>query len=385
MEKLTRRSFLVYASAASLASRWAFAADPEANIMFVGTVTDNKSTSKGIYAFRWDADAGVAHPLGLAAETPDPEFLAISPDRRYLYAANETREYKGSNTGSVSAFLVDPKSGMLTLRNIVSSQASMPNNVTVDHTGKVVFVTDGAGATLASFRVLADGSLSEAVSTIHFTGHSVNPRRQKAPWTHCVTVSPDNQFLLVNDLGLDRVTTFRFDPATAVLTPNQLAFYQAIPGSGPRSLAFHSKGRWVYALNEMGSSIDAMTWDSRKGVLTRFQNISTLPAGFSGENTAGTVCVESGGRFLYASNRGADNVAVFSIAPSSGFLSQIQHVPCGGKTPRHIALDPSQRWLLVSNQTSATVAILGRNPRTGFLEETKNQCSVDFPVCVAFA
>ena len=134
----------------------------------------------------------------------------------------------------------------------------------------------------------------------------------------------------------------------------------------------------------MGSSIHAMTWDDQKGVLTRFQNTSTLPPGFSGENTAATLCVERSGRFLYASNRGADNIAVFSIAAATGGLTRIQHVSCGGKTPRHIALDPSQRWLIASNQGSATVTVLARNARTGLLELTKTQCSVDAPVCTVF-
>jgi 6-phosphogluconolactonase len=254
----------------------------------------------------------------------------------------------------------------------------------VDHTGKVVFVANGAGATLASFHVLSDGSLSEPVSTFHFTGHSVNPRRQKAPWTHCCTLSPDNKYLLVNDLGLDRITTYTFDLATGTLTPSELPFYQALPGSGPRNLMFHPNGRWVYSVNEMGNTLDVMTWDSKQGVLTKVQNISTLPPGFTGQNTAATVQIESTGKFLYVSNRGADNVAVFTVSPCDGTLALIQQVPSGGKTPRHILLDPSQRWILVSNQGSGNVTVLGRDPHTGFLEPGKRQVSVDSPCCTAF-
>jgi 6-phosphogluconolactonase len=311
--------------------------------------------------------------------------MALSPDRLHLYVANEVNEYNGSKTGTVSAFTLDRKSGALTLKNVVSSGGAGPCNIAVDHTGKVVFVADGAGGSLASFQALADGSLSDLVSNFHFTGHSVDPKRQTAPYTHCTIVSPDNRFLLVNDLGLDRITAYHFDPSSALLTPNDAPFYQAVPGSGPRSLTFHPNGRWAYSANEMGNSIDSLTWDSRKGTFTRAQNISTVPPNFTGRNAAATVRVEAKGHFLYVSNRGGNTIAVFSIHPPDGTLQPRQQIFCGGKTPRYFAVDPSNRWLLVANQDSASIVVFARNPATGLLTATGNSYQIGFPMFLIFA
>lgn len=383
---IARRSFLLgaMASGVGLACPMVRASERVSSLMLVGTSTDGKSTSKGIYAFRWDTDTGVAKSLGLAAETRDPQFLVRSPNRRFVYSVNEISNYQGTRTGSVSAFRVDTTDGRLILLDVVSSAAGGPCNLTIDHTGSVVFVADGAGGSLASYRVLKDGTLSDPVSVFHFSGHSVDLRRQKGPWTHCATISPDNKHLLVNDLGLDHITIYSFDSKTAVLTPNPRPPYSTIAGSGPRNLMFHPNGRWVYSVNEMGNSIDCMEWDTGAGILSRFQNVSTLRPDFAGQNTAATVQIESTGRFLYVSNRGANNVAAFAVSPSDGTLKQIGQVSCGGTTPRHIALDPSENWILASNQTSSSVTALRRDKTTGLLDPAEHEVIVDFPTCVSF-
>lgn len=385
MKLLTRRSFLVKLASVPIAVRWSFAAPVQPNLMFAGTDTSGSSGSKGIYAYRWDPASGALLQLGLAAETASPTYMALSPDRRRLYVANEVNEYNGSKTGTVSAFSVDRVSGMLTLKNVVSSGGAGPCNIAIDHTGSAVFVADGAGASLASYQVLSDGRLSDPVSNLHFTGHSVNPERQKTAYTHCTVISPDNRYLLVNDLGLDRITTFHLDPKVAVLTPVDAPFYQAVPGSGPRNLTFHPNSRWAYSANEMGNTIDALAWDSRRGTLTRLQNISALPPGFTGYDETATVRVDATGRFLYVSNRGANTIAVFLINPVHGTLQQIQQISCGGKTPRYFSIDPSNRWLLVANQDSANIVVFTRNPGTGLLTSTSSQYQIDFPMFLIFA
>jgi 6-phosphogluconolactonase len=379
----TRRSFLLGLAAVPIASHGSFGAAQQ-ELMFAGTNTGGKSSSKGIYAYRWDRTTGTLSPLG-QAETASPAYMAVGHSRRYLYAANEISNYMGAKTGSVSAFSLDRATGNLTLKNVVSSGGAGPCCIEIDHTEKCVFVADGAGGSLASYRALPAGGLSDPVSNIHFTGHSVNPKRQMAPWTHCTTVSPDNRYLLVNDLGLDRITTYRFDPSTALLTPNAAPPYEAVPGAGPRSFTFHPNGRWAYSANEMGNTIDTLVWDSERGTLTRTQNISTVPAEFTGQNATATVRVDAAGRFLYASNRGANTIAVFAINATDGSLRLMQQISCGGKTPRYFALDPSNRWLLVANQDSAGIVVLARDPGTGRLTSTSSQYALDFPMFLIFA
>jgi 6-phosphogluconolactonase len=381
MENTSRRSFLAKLSALTLFARaHGWAAVPP-GLIFAGTYTD-KGSSRGIYAFRWDADSGTMAPLGLAATTVNPSFLALSPDRRHLYAVNEVDDYRGEKSGSVSSFAI--AGSKLRSINTVSSMGGGPCNVAVDYTGKAVFVANYGAGSAASFRVLPGGGLSKAVSSFQYTGHGADPKRQAHPHTHCTTVSHDNRYVLVNDLGLDRVSVYHLDPLTARLTPNDPSSYQALPGSGPRSFAFHPSGRWAYSLNEIASTLDVLAWDGESGTLSRIQNISTLPPGFQGSNTAATVAVDSAGRFVYASNRGDNSIAVFSIDDRAGTLKVVQHVDCGGKSPRHFALDPGNQWLLVANQDSSNIVVFARNGRSGLLTPTGNQYSVSLPVCLVF-
>ncbi len=389
MTNSSRRSFLVQLSAVAIGARVGsprqlLASTPD-NLVFAGVYTDNKgSTSRGIYAFRWNADEGTLAPLGLAAATPNPSFLTLSPDRRQLYAVNEIESYGGKKSGSLSSFVVEGGSGKLKPVNVVPSMGTSPCNIAVDFTGKAVLTANYSSGSAASFRVLPGGRLSEAVSTMQYSGHGANPDRQEGPHAHCATVSPDNRYVLVNDLGLDRISVYHLDPRSARLTPNEPAFYEALPGSGPRSFTFHPSGRWAYSLNEIANTVDVLAWDAERGALTRLQNISTLPEGFSGSNTAATVVVDSAGRFLYASNRGDDSVAVFAISDHDGTLKPVQHVPCGGKEPRHFALDPGNQWMLVANQNSSNIVVFSRNARSGHLTPTGREYPLSFPVCIVF-
>jgi 6-phosphogluconolactonase len=385
MKYSSRRSFLAKLSALAVASRVGSWASEPSSLLFAGTYTNDKgSTSQGIYAYRWDADAGSLELIGLAAATVNPSFLTLSSDRRHLYAVNEVDDYQGSKSGSVSSFAVEGASGKLKTINTVPSAGGGPCKITIDFTGRAAFVANYDGGSAASFRVSKKGALSKPVSIFQYTGHGANPERQAAPHTHCTTVSPDSRYVLVNDLGLDRISVYHLDPQTAQLTANDPPFYEALPGSGPRSFTFHPSGKWAYSLNEIANTVDGLTWDAGHGTLTRFQNISTLPEGFSGSNTAGTVAVDSAGRFLYASNRGDNSVAVFSISDGDGTLTAVQHVDCGGQTPRHFTLDPGNQWLLVANEDSSNIVVFARNTRSGLLTPNGKQYPLSHPVCLVF-
>lgn len=379
MTKFTRRVLVVGIGVAAVASRFLrSSSDRQRKLIFIGTYTN--TTSKGIYAFRWIPQLGEMVELGLAADTPDPSFLAFSPSHKDLYCVNE----EGSRPGSVSSFFVAPLNGKLRLKNLVSSGGTAPCHLAVDHTDQALFVANYDSGSVSSFRILPDGHVSEPISNIYFPGGSVDPERQRTAHSHCTTVSPDNKFLLVNDLGLDRIMVYRFDPKTARLAPNTPPYYSAIPGSGPRNLTFHPNGRWAYSINELNSTLDCLDWNSSKGALTRIQNISALPLDHESTTSAATVQVHPNGHFLYASNRGDDSITAFYIHPANGRLSMIQRISCEGNSPRHFAVDPGGKWLVVANQDSANIVILKCDPVSGRLSPTGKHYHLDSPVCVIF-
>jgi 6-phosphogluconolactonase len=380
MKKFTRRSCLMGLAIFPFAARQLWSSDRRARMIYIGTYT--KTTSKGVYAYRWNSASGEMKEIGLAAETPNPSFLTFSPDRKQLFAVNEQPD---DPAGFVSAFAIRGASGKLAARNRVPSGGAAPCNLTTDHTGRSLFVANYTSGSMASFRILPSGDLSEHVADIYFKGHSINPSRQKEAHTHCTTISPDNKFLLVNDLGMDRIMVYHFNPQTAQVTPNDPPFYSAIPGSGPRNLTFHPNRRWTYSVNELASTMDCMHWDSVKGTLTRFQNISTVEMDAKQPTYVATVAVHPNGRFLYTSNRGDDSITVFSIDQENGRVALMQRISVEGKYPRHFALDPTGGWLVAANQNSANIVVLKCDGNTGRLSATGRQYALDSPVCVLFA
>ncbi|MGO8717730.1 MAG: lactonase family protein [Acidobacteriaceae bacterium] len=378
MKKITRRTCMVGLASLPIASQLSWSANRRVKRIFIGTYT--KKTSRGIYVYRWMPESGEMVEIGLAAETPNPSFLALSPNHNDLYSVNE----QDRAPGTVSSFAIDQVSGKLLPKNVVPSGGTAPANLTTDHTGRALFVANYGTGSVSSYRILPGGSLSQPISNIYFKGHSVDPERQKSAHTHCTTVSPDNKYLLVNDLGLDRIMVFHFDPKTAQLTANDPPFYSAVPGSGPRNLAFHPNGKWAYSIAEMGSILECMDWNSAKGTLTRFQVISSLPKKHKSPTDAATVQVHPNGRFLYGSNRGDDSITAFSIDPANGHLTLIQRISCEGGSPRHFAVAPDGRWLVVGNQDTANIVILKCDPATGKLASTGRQYPLDEPVCVVF-
>jgi 6-phosphogluconolactonase len=356
-------------------------------LTYIGTYTTG--TSKGIYAYRFDAVAGRFSSLGLVAESTNPSFLSVDPRRRFLYAVNEIGNYqtgqKGHNekAGGVSAFGIDRATGKLTFLNEVSSRGADPCYVSLDKTGKFVLVANYTGGSVAAFRVLEDGRLGEASAFIQHRGAGVDPERQEGPHAHSIEVSPDNRFALAADLGLDRLLVYRFDPRGSI-EPNVPAFASIKPGSGPRHFAFHPNGHFVYVLNEMGSSISAFSYEAAQASLHELQTISAQPAGFSGHSDAAEIEVHPNGKFLYASNRGHDSIAVLALDPARGTLTPLEYVRTEGKTPRNFAIDPTGSYLVVANQDSGNLVLFRIDPRTGRLTSQGKVADVPSPVCVTF-
>ena len=283
-------------------------------IMYVGTFT--RPPSKGIYAYRFQSTTGKLTPIGAVAQTENPSFLAIHPNHRFLYAVNEINQYEGQAAGSVSAYAINSVTGELKLLNRVSSRGTGPCHVSLDRTGKWLFTANYAGGSVAAFPVRDDDTLGEASSFFQHSGSSVNPRRQGGPHAHVAAVSPDNRRVLVADLGLDQILAYRLDPTKGGLVPNEVPFTKVAPGSGPRHVTFGPNGRFLYALNEISSTVTVFQYDAARGSLEERQTVKTLPDGFSGNNSTAEIEVHPGGKFLYVSNRGADSIAIFGVDPA---------------------------------------------------------------------
>lgn len=357
--------------------------------MYVGTYTaEAGSTSKGIYVYRFDPETAEITPVGLAAETPNPSFLAVHPNHRFLYAVNEAGNYKGEKSGAVSAFAIDRTTGKLTLLNQVASKGADPCYIVVDKTGKYVLVANYTGGSVAVFPVLEDGRLGEASAFIQHTGHGSDPDRQEGPHAHSIDLSPDNRFAIVDDLGLDETLVYRFDNAKGALSLNDPQVYttlaKADSGAGPRHFAFHPNGKFAYVINEMGSTVSVFSYDSSGGVLRRLQTISSIPQDFSGHKEAAEIQVHPSGKFLYASNRGHDSIAVFAIDPDKGTLTLIEYAPTKGQTPRSFEIAPRGSLLFAANEKSNSIVVFRIDDKTGRLMSTGKVLEVAEPVCVKF-
>ena len=354
-------------------------------LFYVGTYTEEGSNSKGIYAYRYDAATSEITPLGLAAETTNPSFVAPHPNGRFLYAVNEIGNYKGPNSGGVSAFSIDQATGKLTFLNEVASRGADPCYITVDKTGKYVLVANYTGGSVAVFPVLADGKLGEASAFVQHIGKGTNPARQEGPHAHSIDLSLDNRFAMVDDLGLDQLLVYKFDSAKGSLTPNDPPFTKIEAGSGPRHFVLRPDGKFAYVISEMAHTVTVFSNDAVNGKLQVLQTITTLPKDFTGRNDDAEIEVHPSGKFLYASNRGDDSIAIYTIDPSKGTLTQVGIVHTGGKEPRSFEIDPTGTLLFAENQNSNTVVLFKIDAKTGQLTPTEKVLEVASPVCLKFA
>lgn len=341
-------------------------------LLYVGTYTG--PASKGIYLYQFDAGRGTLVPLGVAGETTNPSFLTIDAPRRFLYAVNEVRD------GTVTAFSIDRNTGRLTLLNQQPTGGADPCHLAIDRSGRHLLAANYSGGSVAVFPILADGRIGERSCFIQHQGSSVHPR-QAGPHAHGVYLDAANRFAFAPDLGQDKLMVYRLAADAGTLAPNDPAHFAARPGAGPRHLAFAPRGDAAYLINELDSTIDVLTYDAARGTFATMQTVSTLPPDFRGQTTTAEIEVHPSGRFLYASNRGHDSIAFFTI-DAAGRLNLLQHAPSGGKEPRHFAIDPSGQWLLAANQRSDNLVMFRIDQTTGRLTPAGEPTSAPSPVCV---
>jgi 6-phosphogluconolactonase len=347
-------------------------------LVYVGTYT--RGGSKGVYAYRFDSGTGKLTEAGVAAETPNPSFLTIHPNGRFLYAVNELSTFKDQKGGSVTAFQIDKAAGTLKTLNDGATGGTAPCHLVVDKTGRNLLVVNYGTGSSAVFRLQPDGSIGERSAFVEHSGSSANERRQKGPHAHSVNLSKSQRYAIVADLGTDEYIIYRFDPSRGSIERHGAA--KVKPGSGPRHFSFDPKFNFGYGLNEMGSTVSVFQWNENAGSLTDVQTITTLPEGFSGTNNCAEVQIHPSGKYLYASNLGHDSLAMFAI--NQGKLSPMGNVSTGGKTPRNFRMDPSGNWLLAANQDTGNVVVFRIDKSTGKLTATGDEVKVPFPVCVKF-
>ena len=387
MQPMSRRKFVQGSCALSLAATplasFAKNLGKHERLLLVGTQTGRGSSSQGIYAYAFNTATGDLKQLGLAVESNSPTFFVLSPDKKFVYSVNEVGRIDGKPGGSVSSFTFDRSNEKLSFINSSSSVGGGPTHIAVDHTGRCVFAANYGGGSVVSFQVNDQGHLSDHVSFVQYEPDA--SRHERHPHAHWVTLSPDNRFLLVNDLGLDQIHIHRLDASTAKLTLNDPPRWRSGVGYGPRSLTFHPNGKWAYCVCELKPHVYVLNWNAQKGELTTAQDISLEPEDYTGLSAPATIVFDKKMRFGYVASRLDDFMASFSVSPADGKLTPIAHTPCGGKRPRHLALDPTDSWLLLANQDTDNIAVFARDKKNGHLAETFQSFSLSKPMCLVFA
>ena len=341
------------------------------------TVDDNGA----IHAYHLDLETGQLHHQNRTTDVENPFFLALSPDRKYLYAIHEPGEFGQGDNGQVAAYKIEDEGGKLTLLNRQPTQGSSACYVAVDADGHTLLTANYQNGTVVSYPIHTDGSLGEAVSFIQHEGSSINPDRQQEPHAHCFVISPDNHYAYSADLGIDKVMNYRLEAATATLSPNRQPFVRLHPGAGPRHFTFHPQQPFAYVINELDSTVTMFDYDPASGTLLEQQTISTIPDTFDGITHCADLKITPNGRFLYGTNRGHDSIAAYTIN-HNGRLSLIDIEPSGAEQPQNLAITPDGRLLLCANMAGNRVVVFSIDPQTGQISPTGQSVSIPMPSCI---
>ncbi|MDM9632728.1 lactonase family protein [Robiginitalea aurantiaca] len=340
---------------------------------YVGTYTDGDS--EGIYKFFLAGD-GSLRAAGLMAETENPSFLALSPDGQYLLAVNEVSD--DAQTGYLSSFKIGGDT--LSLIDRKPTGGAHPCHVVADQAGYVV-VANYSGGNMGLLKVFEDGGLSDLLDVQQHTGRGSHPR-QDAPHAHSGWFTQKGEIISV-DLGTNQLWFSEIERAEDKFVPGEPSTFSMEAGAGPRHLVIHPKSPWIYVINELSSSVSFMITDASGIPQEIRQTISTLPDGFTDENTCADIRISSDGKFLYASNRGHNSIAIYEINPESGMLKFLGHEATLGETPRNFNISPDDKFLLVANQTTSTIVAFRRDTVSGLLFYT-DQIDAPSPVCILF-
>ena len=411
MHNLTRREFIVTASAAALTAK-SLAAAPSTQRVFIGS-----NTPDGILAYDWNPATAELTSVGVAARVANIDWLTslktiksvnnvVQNETRYIFAASEVDEFQGKPTGAVLSFLLNDgqlepisavnSAGKGTCHIAVTTVGAVVSHSAVNSAGQhtirvpmgrsgsaatILLSADYGGGSAASFKI-TDGKLSPAIWTEHYTGSGPRKDRQESAHAHFASFSPDNQFAYINDLGSDCIHIYRLNTATAELKP--AGSYKSRPGAGPRTLHFHPNNKTAYCVNELDSTVDVLEWHKHDGSLTLITRIELLTPDMTGPTRACDTVITRDGRNVYFANRDHDFLYSFSADAMTGALTPIARTSCGGKTPRNFTLDPTEHWMLVANQDSNNISVFARDPQTGALANEGKSYAVPAPMRILF-
>jgi 6-phosphogluconolactonase len=351
-------------------------AQKKKEILYAGTFSVRDS--KGIYVYQFDAAKGKLTPIQTITDRESPTFLAVHPSGKYLYAVNRMAvDADHAETGSVSAYSIDPTNGKLTFVNHVSSYGKGPCHITIDQTGTLAFISNYHEGNLVIYRILGDGSLGAVTDSKKYSG-------EKASHIHFSLLSPDNKFLFVTDLGTDKIYSYALDVVNGKISPTSQEEISVAPGAGPRHLTFHPNGKNIYLAEELTSTVGVFSYNSKTGGLKLLQDtIRSLPRDFKEKNSSADIHTDPKGKFLYQSNRGLDALAIYSIQPN-GSIRLNGYQPTGGKVPRNFNFSSNGTFLLVANQDTDNIIVFKQDPKTGKLTKTRNEVKIPSPVCLKF-
>lgn len=363
-----------------------------ARYAYVGTYTkgapggDSGAKSNGVYVLRVNPADGTLAPIQ-SVPSDNPSFLCMDPKQRHLFVAVETDDYDGKKQGAIEAYRINPATGKLTFLNRVGSGGAWPCHLATDPTGRFLVVANYGGANFVVAPILEDGQLG-ALSDVHMnTGSGPNAQRQEAPHPHCVQFDRTGRHIATADLGIDKVQIFRLDTSAGRLSlVNEASVAQ---GAGPRHITFHPNGRYLYVINELNATITVFAYSNGK-IGKEIQTIGTVPTDFPPHKSTAEIMVHPSGKFLYGSNRKfedhplADAIVGYSIDPSTGRLTLIEHTTRNIQFPRHFNIEPSGNWLYVCNQKGDSIVQFAIDPQTGQLNATGHVAQVPVPVSMVF-
>jgi 6-phosphogluconolactonase len=351
------------------------------NYLLVGSYATAEEA--GIHTISVDMQTGAFELLHSTPGDINPSFVVIHPNKRYLYATNEIDLTADLPGGAVSAYAIDTNTGRLRWLGRQSSQSSGPCHLSIDHTARFLFVSNYKGGGFTVLPILADGSLGPATDFIQHTGKGTHPTRQDKAHVHSALPAPNGDYVLVADLGLDKVMIYPFDAQSGKLG-HAVAPIEVTAGAGPRHFTFSADARFMYLINELDSTVDVWQYDAEQATYNLIQRINALPQRYTGESWCAEIRLHPNGRFLYGSNRGHDSIVSYRVDQHTGMLSVLGHTPCLGAWPRHFTLDATGHLLVVANQHSNSLVSFTIDSQTGVLTPTNHKLTVAKPTCVQF-
>ena len=345
--------------------------------VYVSSAADDNGS--GIIQLDFNSENGQLKVLREFKDFKNTSYLNLTNNGRFLYAIRRGEEGKGFLVG----FAIDEQSGALTFLNEISDFGRGPCYVSVSNEDKRILVANYSGGNVCSFKRNRKGMIKKMIASVQHYGGSKATDRQNEPHPHMILPAPQGDIVLVPDLGMDRIKTYRL-AGNGKLLPSGRGEVVTPAGGGPRHFAFHPNGRFGYVINEMAGSVTAFSYDPLTGNMTALQTLPSLPESFTGYNKSADIHLTPNGKFLYASNRGPNSIALFAVNADTGMLTSRGTFSCGGEWPRAFAVDPTGKFLLVANKNSNDIAVFNIDPESGQTELVHRVNDLGAPQCIKF-